>query len=1128
MIPTLHIHLLGDFLLVSGDTPVTTVNVARLQSLLAYLVLHRTAPQDRSHLAFLLWPDSDEDQAHSNLRKLLHQLRQALQALPHSEHFLHADRHSLQWLPSLPAPQEGDPVRGTGIPHVSWTLDVLDFEQAMARAEQAEQVQDTTAQRQAFEQAVDLYRGDLLPSCYDEWILPARDRLRQLFFQASERLIALLEHEREYDAAVKIAQRLLRHDPLHEATYRDLMRFYALRGDRAAALRVYHTCVTILERELAAEPSEATRQAYEALLQMDQADTSGAKELKPAQLTPRGAAAPLVGRKQEWEQIQVAWRRAASDVNGHPHMIVLSGEAGMGKTRLAEEMVAWVSRQGMTTASAHCYAAEGRLAYAPVTAWLRADAVQTGLSTLADMWLTEVARLVPDLLARRPDLPRPAPMTEGWQRQRFFEALARALLRAPGEARTNHSPYIQPLLLLLDDLQWCDNETLEWLHYLLRFDPRARLLLIGTVRSEETLPGHPLLSFLGTLQRDSLVTEIALGPLSTAETTSLAEHIAGKQLDLAMASDLYHETEGNPLFVVEMVRAGTLPVRPAEPETKSPLPLLTQPASTLPPTIQTVLAARLAQLSPFARELANVAAVIGREFAFAVLARASGESEDAVVRGLDELWQRRMVRVQVAGTAETYDFSHDKLRELAYASLSPAHQRLLHRRVAEALEKINVYTLPGGQVNLDAVSGQIAAHYEHAGLPVQAIPYYQRAGEVASHVYANAEAITAFQRAIALLETHSAGLSRHNRQWEETAWLYEHLGDVFERIGQHGEARQAYRQAMNGVPVQRGVWLARLHRKTAKTWNFPPNPEEVLRACREAERILEQVAVKSEKEWQQEWIQAQIEQLHPFFMGAQTQEMTRVIEKAREVVEQYGTAAQRAVFFNYVAFSEAMQKHYVVSQETVSHCRAGLQASLESGLLDLTGFLRFGFGLCLLWYGDLDQAEEQLHIALTLAEQIGDIELRARCLAFLPFVPRQRGQVEEVRRAVSRAWSFQKRRYDEVIIGHRTWVAWRDGNLEEAEADGLAALESWRHQRHIYFFKWTALWPLIGVALAQGRLPVAMNRVRMLLDPTQQYPPEPLLTMLEECLQAWDAGQQDTALSLLQQAAPLAREMNYL
>src|SRR5437763_14905284 len=111
VIPTLRIQLLGDFLLLSGDSPVTTVNLARLQSLLAYLVLHRDAPQARSHLAFLLWPDSDEAQAYSNLRKLLHQLRQAL---PHADHFFHADRHTLQWV---------SPASLGNSLHASWTLD---------------------------------------------------------------------------------------------------------------------------------------------------------------------------------------------------------------------------------------------------------------------------------------------------------------------------------------------------------------------------------------------------------------------------------------------------------------------------------------------------------------------------------------------------------------------------------------------------------------------------------------------------------------------------------------------------------------------------------------------------------------------------------------------------------------------------------------------------------------------------------------------------------------------------------------------------------------------------------------------------------------------------------------------
>src|SRR5579884_685131 len=173
MIPTLRLRLLGGFLLLSDGTPMTTINSPRLQSLLAYLVLHRSALHNRSHLAFLFWPDSTEERAHTSLRKLVHQLRQAL---PDIDHFLYSDRQSLSWQPAVDA---------------CWTLDTMELEQELVRVEQAEQRQDTSAQRQALERVVVLYRGDLLPGCYDEWILPERDRLRQLFLQATARLITL-------------------------------------------------------------------------------------------------------------------------------------------------------------------------------------------------------------------------------------------------------------------------------------------------------------------------------------------------------------------------------------------------------------------------------------------------------------------------------------------------------------------------------------------------------------------------------------------------------------------------------------------------------------------------------------------------------------------------------------------------------------------------------------------------------------------------------------------------------------------------------------------------------------------------------------------------------------------------
>jgi DNA-binding SARP family transcriptional activator len=1087
VIPTLRIHLLGDFLLLAGDKPVTTVIVPRLQSLLAYLLLHRDAPQDRSHIAFLLWPDSTEAQAHTNLRKLLYQLRQAL---PDIDSFLHADNRSLQWRAGPDAP---------------WMLDVLEFEQALVHAEQAQHTQDADAQRQTLEQALHLYRGDLLPNCYDEWMLPERDRLRQLSVHAAERLIALLEQERNYAGAINVAQRLLRYDPLQEATYRNLMRLHALHGDRAAALRIYHNCATTLERELGIEPSKATRQVYEALMQ---ADTS-----IPSQKAPRGSGAPLIGRMQEWARLQTAWHRA---LDGHPHMVILSGEAGIGKTRLAEEMEAWVSRQGIKTALARCYAAEGRAAYAPVIAWLGSDSIQANLATLDNARLTEIARLAPGLLTKRPGLTPSQPIMEEWQRQSLKEALAHALLDGG-----------QPLLLLLDDLQWCDNETLEWLHYLFRFAPAAHLLLVGTVRSEETLPEHPLVALLGALQRDGLVMEIALGPLSTAETITLAEQVAGRHFDAATAHNLYHETEGNPLFVVEMVRAGTMAQSQEMQATGQcagrSLPLLTQPDSKLPPTVQTVLAARFAQLSETAREVANVAAVIGREFTFDVLARACGEGEDAVVRGLDELWRRRIVREQ----SDSYDFSHDKLREHAYIALSSAHRRLLHRRVAQAFEAVYAANPPGGQ-SLDIVSGQIAAHNERAGLPGQAIPYYRRAGETAMRVYANAEAISAFQRAIALLEAGAPGYTRRGHGWEDVAAIYADLGNVYSLMGRQSDARQSYQQALTWTPSQESIWQARLHRNIASTWQFSSdNPEDASHvnareSFQEAERTLEQAADKSSAAWFQEWIQLQIDQLLPLRMPVD--EMTAIIEKAQDIVEQHGTPNQRGYFLLAMSARDTVRDRHVISESAISYCRTALAIFEQTGDRAAQAFSHMGLGISLLGAGHLDEAEKELRIALQFGERGGSAIIQARCLTYLPFVYRRRGQVEQVRDIITHALARPEAGKNNILTGHRAWVAWRDGDLVEAEFCGRASIQERRGNTLL----WAGLWPLIGVLLTQEKIAEAIDYVHMLLDPSQQPPVDAIKARLEAALHAWDAGCCDEARELLWQTLPQAEQMGYL
>jgi len=708
--PTLHIRLLGDFSLIYGDDPVASINTPRLHSLLAYLVLHRDAPQLRQHLAFLFWPDTNEAQARNNLRQILHQLRYAL---PDADRFLQADARTLGWRHDA-----------------AFFLDVAEFERALTLADAVGRQDE---QRAALKRAADLYRADLLPSCYDEWIAAERERLRQRHRRALVRLIDLLEAQREYAEAIPHARRLIHDDPIDEEAYRCLMRLLALNSDRAGALRMYHTCVATLQAELDIEPSQATREAYEALLRTD---ASPARE--PERQPPPDAVLPLIGRGREWEQLRAAWLQASGGAAG---FALINGEAGIGKSRLAEELLTWVSQQGVGVARTRSYAAEGQLSLAPVADWLRSNELRANLSKLDPVWRTEVARILPELLAEHPDLPPYEPMTEYGQRQRFFEALTRAVFAVP-----------RPLLLLIDDLQWCDQETIEWLHFLLRFDRHARLLVLGAARAEEVPPQHPLCSLLRYLRSTVHVTELTLQPLDAAETAKLAAHITGRELEVDSVMRLFHETEGNPLFVVETVRSETGGSDLAPGRFTSPDAHL--PATPIPRKVQAVISGRLAQLSAPARELVGLAAAIGRAFTLDLLIEAGHTGEENTVCALDELWHRRIVHEQ---RANTYDFTHDKLREIAYAEISAPQRWLLHRRIAQALEAINAD-------DLAPISGQIASQYERAGMADRAIPHYQRAAGAAQRLWANEDSVSLLSRGLALLEQLPRGAKRDKQE----------------------------------------------------------------------------------------------------------------------------------------------------------------------------------------------------------------------------------------------------------------------------------------------------------------------------------------------------------------------------
>ncbi len=1046
---SLQIHLLGGFALLCDGTPVNGVDTLRLQSLLAYLVLHAGAPLARQQVAFSLWPDSSEAHARGSLRKLLFQLTNAL---PDSNRFLDINAQTLQWRPDAP-----------------FTLDVDEFEKAVNDA----------ASAAALRAVVALYRGDLLPSCYDDWILMERERLRQAFLGALERLILLLESERDHSHAIEAAQTLLRHDPLHEDAYRHLMRLYAVTRNRADALRTYHTCETLLQQELDVEPSPATRQIYEQIVNL--------QESLPVAAT-LVAATPLVGRQEEWAHLQQAWRQASG---GRSALALISGEAGIGKTRLAEELMDWARRQGIAVASARCYAAEGGLAYAPVAAWLRSRP----LAPLAPHWQSEIARILPELLSSDGTIAPPGPLTEKWQRQHLFQALARAIL-AGG----------QPLLLMMDDIQWSDRETLEWLHYVLRSEARARLLVLATLRPEELDGDHALPELLAALRRDDQLAEIELKPFEPGETAALARQITGRELDPRLAARLHKETEGNPLFVVEFMRAQML-----EPSEWKDEP----PASRLPPTVQGVLRARLAQLSPSARELASVAATVGREFTFDVLRQVSGCDDETLVRALDELWHRRVVREH---GATGYDFSHDKLREVIYADLSTARRRLLHSRIAEALQALRAR-------DLEAVTGEIASHLEQAGMIEEALPFYERAAEAARRVSANRDAFALYRRGLELIgrlpDTGSLGPC--------AVRLNAGCGDVLEILGRHDEAREAYRGAARYLSAGDSLEAAHLERAIGNTFKSQGRYEEAMKCYRRTETALSQAPGGLGPSGWDEWIELQFNQFDLNYGRADVGEMIRLAKRAKAAVEEHGTPFQRARLYELFVQINFRRDRYVISDETLAYARAAAAAAERSDERHRREAVHFGSGFMLLWRGDLKEAEEQLLAALAWDEQVGYVYEKTLSLTYLAVLYRKLELIDQVRRYAARALeaatSADLPSYIATANANQAWVAWREKNYKEARAKAEAALHLWPPS---YPFQWTGIFPLIAVLLRRRQIAQAIDYARLLYQPQQQRLPDALTASLEQALRAWDRGRLENSHKHIRRMLELGRETGYL
>ena len=700
----LRVCLLGDEAITDEATGVVRSRSWRTLALVAYLVVHAGTPQSRQRIARVFWPDSTEQQALTNLRRELHHLRNVL-----------GDESSLEVTPKDLCWRDTETCR----------VDVRCFAADRAAALETARADDDVDVLRYATSALEHYRGELLPGRYDDWVLDARSELERQCAELCDLLIGKRAGSGDLTGALDVARRRVALRPLEEVGYRNLMELQADLGDQAGAVSTYHHCAAVLERELGVEPDPTTRRTVQRLLARELPDGGAAVAIiHPPTRRPGYVGTALVGRARELELLHALWRT----VDEGPRLALVRGHAGVGKTRLVTELANELGRAGAVVATARCFGTAGSLALAPVADWIRNPVVQSAAARLDPVWRAEVDRLVPS--GTEPGDPAAGlrALVDAWQRHRFFEGLARALT---GVGR--------PTLLVLDNVQWCDEETLAFITFALGLatGSASQLMVAATLRDDEPDLGDTVAKWVARMRASGSLTEVALRPLEVTDTARLAEAISGRTLGHDDTAVLHATTGGYPLYIVEAVRSA-----------------IDRGGARMPGgDLAAVLSGRLEQVGATGRDVAGLAAAAGRNVTLDLLTEASDLGAGTVVQAVDELWRRRILRE----CGDGYEFSHDLLREAAYAQIRPARRWLLHRRVAQALEMLHA-----GET--DPVCAQLAEQYVRAGRAERALAYYRRAADIAAGRFAHAEAIRLHSAAIDAVRALPAGRSRDSHE----------------------------------------------------------------------------------------------------------------------------------------------------------------------------------------------------------------------------------------------------------------------------------------------------------------------------------------------------------------------------
>lgn len=754
----LRILLLGGFSVHLGDEALPPIPSRVGRSLFAYLAVNRARAHPREEVVGVFWPDLPESRGRRRLSHTLWQIQDALGELPGGEPHLEVSTDQLRFNTET-----------------SYWLDVEEFERHIHAVQRERSPAARTA---SLRHAVDLYRGDFLSGFYDDWVLVEQERLGQLYLQALSELIALAKGRGDYEEALVFARRLTHHDQLREDAHREVMRLCVLLGRTSEALLQYERCRSVLFEELGTEPAAATLELYERITQHRRVGP----EPIPGSPAPHDTIdpdVPLVGRDAER---RVLVDRMEEALAGHGGAVLVEGEPGVGKTRFLLEVTDDARWRGLSVLWGTARDGAGARPYGPIVEALSDELNVLRVEQLAhrmeQVWLREAARVLPSL--QRSVRP---PSDDGLSGAEASDRVRESLVQVLTELGR-----ITPTVLVLDDVQWADRETLDVVRSMAARLEGSRLLVVLTYRDQDVRERPEAWQAIRTVDRDARPGRVLIEPLTTFETAELVRgSLRAAGVGPGIVDRLHRDTGGNPLFLLETLRSlRELGWNATEAE---------GPVVAVPRNVREVIAARFDRLDPDGREVLLTAAAIGSQVDLDTLAIAAAFTRAEVVNILEVLIARGLLRADGDG----YTFQHDLTRRAISDALEPDERRDLHLRVGRALEETSPHRLEA-----------LAHHFEEAHLAPEAIRYHRLAGERALEFHAYATAAGHLRRAIDLMDRTPVSVERRY----DLLVTYEEVASVLALRDEQSEVLDRLAPLAAGDPeremevLRRQAWLA--------------------------------------------------------------------------------------------------------------------------------------------------------------------------------------------------------------------------------------------------------------------------------------------------------------------------------